>query len=150
MWRSTCAALALAALFAQGCGTSGGTSASFEKFLPAAVAICQQLNVDIAHHTPKKADRHKIGTVAIENAFLEQAALNGLKKLKPPAIQAPEWQRLLLYRQRLMEQLARLGQAETRNEQHAAQALIASKKRVHRELIALAGRSQLAPCALTG
>jgi hypothetical protein len=111
-------------------------------------AICQRLNSRVvASHVTSSQE---IASGASRNAVLEQAALVELAKLVPPASITRQWQQILAYRRTLALQLTTLARFERSNDAKAANALITSKLRVHRQLRVAATRLGMTACAKLG
>ncbi|MHB8242082.1 MAG: hypothetical protein ACYDHN_08840 [Solirubrobacteraceae bacterium] len=132
-----------------GCGGSGSKAQSKGAF-PLANAVCGKLNIDLASNIPSIGSATVIARIAPQNAELEHAALKVLAKLRPPTRIAGNWQKILAYRHTLADQLEALGKAEKSSDQAHAKQLIASKLRVHKELLTLATETEIPECARTG
>jgi len=111
-------------------------------------AICRRLNHRVV--VSRATSPQEIASGASKNAVLEQAALVELAKLVPPASIAGQWQQILAYRRTLAQQLPTLARLERSKDAKAANALITSKLRVHRQLRVAATRLGMTACAQLG
>jgi hypothetical protein len=154
--RSVCIALALvaAASAATGCGSASGNAASESpaqsKFIAEADAICSRLNSEIVVKEAPGLNLREIARLSLPHAILEQKALRELSKLTPPPSHAHGWQQIVAYRRTLAEELLQFAHYAKANDAAAVQALGVSKERVHRELLALAGREGFSACSVVG
>jgi len=114
----------------------------------AADPICRHLNSRVV--LALTLSSQKIASAASRNAVLERAALAELEKLTAPASIAVQWQQILAYRRTLAQQLPTLARYERSNDTKAANALIASKRHLHRQLQVAASQLGMTACARLG
>lgn len=118
--------------------------------IPAADAICKQLNAKLASERSAPRDDGELARGTRRHLALERATLLELTKLKVPASLAQDWKQVLGYRRALAEELTTLVRyAETHNDKGIG-ALKASKLRLHRRLYEIASRTGFKDCALVG
>jgi hypothetical protein len=127
---------------------SGGTVKS--RFIAAADAICGRLNAAIADPLGTVLNDTNLARLAPAHALLEKKAVSELGRLKPPESLASDWLKLLAYRRTLAKELAEVGAAAKAHDAASIKKLGASKKRVHRQLEALAARDGFGPCGEAG
>ncbi len=114
-----------------------------------AEAICSRLNetLTVAH---VGLDPRKIAASVPRNAALELRAVEELSRLRAPATLAADWRKIIAYRFVLAAELSRLASASKAGKTASIRALATSKKRVHRQLSALASRDGFTACAHVG
>jgi hypothetical protein len=168
---SFCAMLALSAFAIAGCGgnsstgragptgksaplgtTSGqGESTSpGKRFIALADRICHKVNLQLAHSSAKGKKRTGFIAALIRNETIERRAIGELAELAPPIVLAAAWRRVLGYRRSLANQLGALVAAMQRGVKASEDALVNSKKQVHRQLREVAGRARFKDCAKVG
>jgi hypothetical protein len=139
-------------------GASPPTSASppdasaRAKLIAQAEAICGRLNAELAASTSKQKSLApaEIARFAPLNAALERNAIAELARLAPPASLARDWRAIVAYRRTLAKELAKLGQTAKANNRTGIVALLASKRRVRQQLLALAARDEFKECSIVG
>ncbi len=118
--------------------------------IPAADAICKQLNAKLASDPTAPSDDGQLARSTNRHLALERAVVLELAKLTPPASLAQSWKQILGYRRALAEELRMLIRYAEAHNAKGMQALKASKLRLHRELSKAASRSGFKDCALVG
>jgi len=168
---SLCAMLALAIFPVAGCGgkssmgTAGpagksvplGTTSgqgestpSAKRFIALADRICHEVNLQLAHSSAKGKKRAGFIAALIRHETIERRAIGELAGLAPPPALAAAWRRVLGYRQSLANQLGTLAAAMKRRANASEDALVNSKKQVHRQLREVAGKARFKNCAKVG
>jgi hypothetical protein len=129
-----------------------GTSTSAVRTGPLARAetICARLNRAIATAVPVKLDPKKIAAAAPAHAALERKAVEELSRLHAPPGLAVDWRKIIVYRRTLARELSTLVHLAETGNVAGIRALAASKRRVHRQLSAIAARDGFKACARVG
>ncbi|HTD57259.1 MAG TPA: hypothetical protein VK672_00040 [Solirubrobacteraceae bacterium] len=135
--------LATVALAVMGCGSSPKPLTRAE-LTAKANAICKTVTVKLAGHTIKT--QSDIARVAVELAAFEQAALNELSKLVPPAELASDWKQFIAGAQTLAENTQKLGEYAKVNNLKGAHGLIVSSQAVQKQMVTIAKRDGLTGC----
>lgn len=170
---SFCAMLTLAASLLAGCGgkSSAGTvgatgkaapsgassgqssrdiSPSEKRFVALADPICHEVNLQLARSSAKGKKRAGFIAALIRNETIERRAMGELARLTPPPALAAAWRKVLGYRRSLANQLGTLAAAMQRKAKASEEALVNSKKQVHRQLREVAGKDRFKDCAKVG
>ncbi len=142
-------------LAAAGCGSGAHTQTGHDAvneaqpaFIARANSICGRLNRQFKAEKPAGIGISELVRVIPHRAILEAQNVRELKGLAPPAQLAHDWQQIVDYRQTLALELTQLGQAARARNTHAIHVLVASKKRLHPKLRAVALQAGFAECAI--
>ncbi len=137
-------ALAVAMLAASGCGSSSAKPLTRAELTTKANAICETVTAKLANHTIKT--QQDIARVAGELASFEEAALNNLGKLVPPAALADDWKQFVAGAQTLAENTSKIGEYARANNLKASKSLIVSSQATQKQMTAIAKRDGLKSC----
>jgi len=130
--------------------STGTAEQSRTTFAAAANAICRRLNAEIAARETNGSSLAEIVRGVPGNVARERRALSELEHLSPPRILGHEWERVVAYRLKLAEELARLVVYARRSDAAAINALAISKKTTHGLLRKTATQAGLRDCAEVG
>lgn len=130
--------------------SSAGASHGRARFVAAAEAICRRLSREIADPKGTVLNAKNLARLAPRHAALEKNAVRELSGLTPPTSVTADWLKILAYRRTLAADLAKLGEAGKVNDIAAINELGDRKRRLYRELSALATRDGLAACGRAG
>jgi hypothetical protein len=139
----TTTVLAVIALAASGCGSSPKPLTRAE-LTAKADTICEGVTTKLKSKTIKS--QRDIARVAPELASFEQAALDDLSKLVPPAALADDWKQFVAGAQTLAENTAKLGEYAKANNLKAAGHLITASEAVQQRMVVIAKRDGLKAC----
>jgi hypothetical protein len=120
------------------------------RFIAAADAICNRLNIAIADPPGTVLNNSNLARLAPRHAVLEKKAVSQLSTLTAPASMASDWLKILADRRTLARELARLGIAAKANDAAAITKLGVSKARVHQRLGTLASHDGFVACGRAG
>jgi hypothetical protein len=149
--------LAVAGTSVAGCGGSGGSGAqSTAQLVARADPICEGTNAkrtaaeaSLGHATSLANPTALTGVAktAPGLAAYDTTAVEQLRRLQAPASLARYWQAMLSDLQQLAEDTARLGEYAKEKNVKAAEGLLSGSRTTRRQLVALAARTGLTPCA---
>ncbi len=146
--------LAAAGASVAGCGGSGGQSAA--QLVARADPICEgtnakreAANATLGHATSLKSPSVLAGLAktAPGLAAYDSAAVAQLRKLQAPSSLASDWRSMLADLQQLAEDTARLGRYAGEKNVKGAESLLGSSRATRTQLVAIATRDRLTPCA---
>jgi hypothetical protein len=129
---------------------ASGSSLSRSAFIARADAICKRLNAEMAKVKAKSTSLPEITRVAPVHAALEQGAVSELGQLVPPSSIAREWQQIVAYRRTLAAELVKLGKDAKAKDSAGVKALTASKRSVHKQLLAAGAQAGFKDCPQVG
>jgi hypothetical protein len=128
----------------------GGGVAATPRFFATAAAICSRLSRAITDPKGTVLNLKSLARLAPRHAALEKKAVKELSALTAPASVAADWLRILAYRRRLAEELAKLGHAARADDVAGINRLGAVKKRLYKDLSSLATHDGVSACAKAG
>jgi hypothetical protein len=146
--------LAAAIASLSGCGGSGGQSAA--QLVARADPICEgtnakreAANASLGHATSLKSPAvlADLAKTAPGLAAYDTSAVSQLRKLQAPSSLAGDWRSILADLQQLAEDTARLGAYGKEKNVKSAESLLSASRATRRQLVAIATRDRLAPCA---
>jgi hypothetical protein len=132
--------------------TTGGSGPplSRSELVARADAICKPLNTELVSSKYKVKTLQDIARIAPQRAAAEQTALSVLSKLTPPSSMAQDYQKMLVARQTVIEDIRKLGEDAAANNMKAATPLYTSSATVIRHMGATATRNGFKYCGELG
>jgi hypothetical protein len=128
----------------------GSGVAATPRFFATAAAICSRLSRAITDPKGTVLNPKSLARLAPRHAALEEKAVKELSALTAPASIAADWLRIVAYRRRLAEELAKLSRAAKADDVAGINRLGAVKKSLHKELSSLAAHDGISACGKAG
>jgi hypothetical protein len=130
--------------------TATGGSVSKAQLIARADAICDMINAELLSATTRSEATAEIVRVTSKHKAIEQAGVEELSQLTPPAALASDWRSMLASRRKLAEELATLITDAKKHDSVGIQALAKAKQRERAQLLAIATRDGFNNCGRVG
>jgi hypothetical protein len=130
--------------------TTGRPPASSATFVAAADAVCRRYNDEIIALGAKTASAAEIKRIVPPTIAIEHATIRSMRALKPPASLATDWQRMIGFRQRLVDELGSLLADASKDNSAVEKSLATAKGEVHTELTKTATAHGFKDCGKVG
>jgi hypothetical protein len=130
--------------------TTARPPASSATFVAAADAVCRRYNDEIIALGAKNASAAEIKRIVPPTIAIEHATIRSMRALQPPASLAADWQRMIGFRQRLVNELGSLLADASNDKSAAEKSLAAAKGEAHTELTKTATAHGFKDCGKVG
>ena len=135
---------------ATGKGESTAATGANRQFIAKADAACRRVNGELRKSKAKGSKPAQLAALVVANETIERKGVKKLSKLTAPAPLAEPWKMVLIYREELANELARLAHAVRRHDTGPFARLQKAKKEIRAKLAAEGNKFGFKDCARTG
>jgi hypothetical protein len=120
------------------------------QFVAKAEAICGRLNAELVAAKSVITGIADVARIAPRRATAEHIAQVELNDLTPPVALSGSWQRIMAARQKLVEDIVKIGESAKANDQASVNALFVSSANEQRLAVTIAERDGFKACSKIG
>jgi hypothetical protein len=131
-------------------GSSAAATDANRQFIVKADAACRRVNSELRKSKAKGSKPAQLAALVVANETIERNGVKKLSKLTAPAPLAEPWKMVLIYREELANELARLARAVRRHDTAPFAHLQKAKKEIRAKLAAEGKKFGFKDCARTG
>jgi hypothetical protein len=131
-------------------GTTAATTDANRQFIAKADATCRGVNSELRNSKPKGTKPAQLAALVAANETIERNGVKKLSKLAAPGPLTEPWKMVLIYREELANELARLARAVRRQDTGAFAKLQKAKKEIRAKLTAEGNKVGFKDCAKIG
>jgi hypothetical protein len=130
-------------------GSAAATSAN-RQFIAKADAACRGVNGELRNSKPKGSKPAQLAALVVAHEAIERNGVKKLSKLTAPAPLAEPWKLVLIHREELANELARLAPAVRRHDTGPFAKLKKAKEEILAKLTAEGNKAGFKDCAKLG
>jgi hypothetical protein len=130
--------------------SSAAATDANRQFIAKADAACRRVNGELRNSKAKGSKPAQLAALVVANETIERKGVKKLSKLTAPAPLAEPWKMVLIYREELANELARLAHAVRRHDTGPFARLQKAKKEIRAKLAAEGNKFGFKDCARTG
>lgn len=130
-------------------GTTATTDAN-RQFIAKADTACRGVNSELRNSKPKGTKPAQLAALVAANEAIERKGVKTLSKLTAPGPLTEPWKMVLIYREELANELARLARAVRRQDTGAFGKLQKAKREIRAKLTAEGNKVGFEDCAKIG